>query len=73
MAEHAIALATRGVLTLAPNMPCTFDHRCNARAIAELVNLLRSTNTFGKITDRVMLVGFQPVGCQAFLLQTHLA
>jgi dienelactone hydrolase len=58
MADHALALAASGVLTLAPNMPCTFDHRCNARAIAELVNLLRGTNTFGKTTQRVMLVGF---------------
>ena len=27
MAEHAQALAARGVLVLSPNMPCTFDHR----------------------------------------------
>lgn len=67
MSEHALALATRGVLTLAPNMPCTFDHRCNARAIAELVNLLRSTNTFGKSATRVMLVGFSAGGLSSLL------
>jgi dienelactone hydrolase len=67
MAEHALALATRGVLTLAPDMPCTFDHRCNARAIAQLVNLLRSTHTFGTRTDRVMLVGFSAGGLSSLL------
>lgn len=67
MAEHALALAARGVLTIAPNMPCMFDHRCNARAIAELVNLLRSTNTFGKSASRVMLVGFSAGGLSSLL------
>lgn len=67
MAEHAQALAARGVLTIAPNMPCMFDHRCNARAIAELVNLLRSTNTFGKSASRVMLVGFSAGGLSSLL------
>jgi len=67
MAQHALALATRGVLTLAPNMPCTFDHRCNARAIAQLVNSLRSTNTFGASSDRVMLVGFSAGGLASLL------
>ena len=43
MAEHAQALAARGVLALAPDMPCTFDHRCNAGAITELVQMLRDT------------------------------
>ena len=45
MAEHAQALAARGVLALAPDMPCTFDHRCNAGAITELVKMLRETET----------------------------
>ncbi|MFY8180060.1 MAG: hypothetical protein ACOVKR_11650 [Limnohabitans sp.] len=67
MAEHALALAARGVLTIAPNMPCMFDHRCNARAIAELVNLLRSSNTFGKSASRVMLVGFSAGGLSSLL------
>jgi dienelactone hydrolase len=67
MADHALVLAARGVLTLAPNMPCMFDHRCNARAIAELVNLLRSTNTFGKSVNRVMLVGFSAGGLSSLL------
>ena len=67
MAEHARALAERGVLTLAPNMPCTFDHRCNARAIVQLVHLLRSTPTFGASTQRVMLVGFSAGGLSSLL------
>jgi len=67
MADHALALAARGVLTIAPNMPCLFDHRCNARAIAELVHLLRSTNTFGKSANRVMLVGFSAGGLSSLL------
>jgi len=67
MAEHARALAARGVLTLAPDMPCTFDHRCNARAIAELVHRLRTTDAFGARTPRVMLVGFSAGGLSSLL------
>ncbi len=67
MAEHAQALAARGVLVLSPNMPCTFDHRCNARAIAELVNMLRSTDTFGSSVKRVVLVGFSAGGLSSLL------
>ena len=67
MAEHAQALAARGVLVLSPNMPCTFDHRCNARAIAELVNMLRTTNTFGSSVKRVILVGFSAGGLSSLL------
>jgi hypothetical protein len=67
MAEHAQALAARGVLTLAPNMPCTFDHLCNARALVELVKLLRTTDTFGVSSQRVMLVGFSAGGLSSLL------
>ena len=67
MAEHARALAARGVLAISPNMPCTFDHRCNARAIAELVNMLRTTDTFGLSIMRVMLVGFSAGGLSSLL------
>jgi len=67
MAEHAQALAARGVLVLSPNMPCTFDHRCNARAIAELVNMLRTTDTFGSSVKRVVLVGFSAGGLSSLL------
>jgi dienelactone hydrolase len=67
MAEHAQALASQGVLTLAPTMPCTFDHRCNARAIAELVHLLRTTETFGGSSKRIMLVGFSAGGLSSLL------
>lgn len=67
MAEHAQALAARGVLALAPNLPCWFDHRCNARAIAELVHQLRGTETFGPRVQRVILVGFSAGGLSSLL------
>jgi dienelactone hydrolase len=67
MAEHAQALAARGVLVLTPDMPCTFDFRCNASAIAALVNLLRNTDTFGGSSQRVMLVGFSAGGLSSLL------
>lgn len=67
MAEHAQALAARGVLAITPDMPCTFDFRCNASAIAELVNLLRNTETFGGSSMRVMLVGFSAGGLSSLL------
>ncbi len=67
MGEHAQALAARGVLALTPDMPCTFDFRCNAAAIAGLVNLLRSTETFGGSSQRVMLVGFSAGGLSSLL------
>lgn len=67
MGEHAQALAARGVLAITPDMPCTFDFRCNAAAIAGLVNLLRNTETFGSSTQRVMLVGFSAGGLSSLL------
>ena len=67
MGEHAQALAARGVLAITPDMPCTFDFRCNASAIAGLVNLLRNTETFGGSNQRVMLVGFSAGGLSSLL------
>ena len=67
MGEHAQALAARGVLAITPDMPCTFDFRCNASAIAEMVSLLRNTTTFGDRTQRVMLVGFSAGGLSSLL------
>ena len=67
MAEHAQALAERGVLAVAPDMPCTIDHRCNARAIAELVKTLHLTNTLGVGAKRIMLVGFSAGGLASLL------
>jgi pimeloyl-ACP methyl ester carboxylesterase len=67
MGEHAQALATRGVLAITPDMPCTFDFRCNASAIAALVNLLRNTDTFGASSQRIMLVGFSAGGLSSLL------
>jgi dienelactone hydrolase len=48
-------------------MPCTFDFRCNASAITEMVSLLRNTNTFGSSSQRVMLVGFSAGGLSSLL------
>jgi dienelactone hydrolase len=67
MGEHAQALAARGVLVLTPDMPCTFDFRCNASAIAEMVSLLRNTTTFGSSNQRIMLVGFSAGGLSSLL------
>jgi dienelactone hydrolase len=67
MAEHAQALAAIGVLVITPDMPCTFDFRCNASAIAEMVSLLRNTTTFGSSNQRVMLVGFSAGGLSSLL------
>ena len=67
MGEHAQALAARGVLAITPDMPCTFDFRCNAAAIAGLVNLLRNTDTFGGSSQSVMLVGFSAGGLSSLL------
>ena len=67
MGEHAQALAARGVLAITPDMPCTFDFRCNSSAIASLVNLLRNTDTFGASSQRIMLVGFSAGGLSSLL------
>jgi dienelactone hydrolase len=67
MGEHAQALAARGVLAITPDMPCTFDFRCNASSITEMVSLLRNTTTFGSSSQRVMLVGFSAGGLSSLL------
>ena len=67
MAEHAHALAERGVLAVAPDMPCTFDHHCNARAIAELVKTIHLTGTLGASAKRIILVGFSAGGLSSLL------
>ena len=67
LAGHAQALADAGVLALTPDLPCTFDFRCNARALAALVAELRAGGTFGPAVDRVMLVGFSAGGLSSLL------
>lgn len=67
LAGHAQALADAGVLVLTPDLPCTFDFRCNARALAELVGSLRAGGTFGDPVERVMLVGFSAGGLSSLL------
>jgi pimeloyl-ACP methyl ester carboxylesterase len=67
LAGHAQALADAGVLALTPDLPCTFDFRCNARALTALVGLLRAGGTFGVPVERVMLVGFSAGGLSSLL------
>ncbi|MEI6026603.1 MAG: alpha/beta fold hydrolase [Betaproteobacteria bacterium] len=67
LAGHAQALAEAGVLTLTPDLPCTFDFRCNARALAALVGSLRAGGAFGAPVERVMLVGFSAGGLSSLL------
>jgi hypothetical protein len=67
LAGHAQALADAGVLTLTPDLPCTFDFRCNARALAALVAALRAGGPFGEPVARVMLVGFSAGGLSSLL------
>lgn len=67
LAGHAQALADAGVLALTPDLPCTFDFRCNARALTALVGLLRAGGPFGVPVDRVMLVGFSAGGLSSLL------
>jgi hypothetical protein len=67
LAGHAQALADAGVLALTPDLPCIFDFRCNARALAALVESLRAGGTFGAPVERVMLVGFSAGGLSSLL------
>lgn len=67
LAGHAQALADAGVLALTPELPCTFDFRCNARALAAMVGLLRAGEAFGAPLDKVMLVGFSAGGLSSLL------
>lgn len=67
LAGHARALADAGVLALTPDLPCTFDFRCNGRALAALVAQLRAGGVFGPPVDRVMLVGFSAGGLSSLL------
>ena len=67
LAGHAQALADAGVLALTPDLPCTFDFRCNARALTALVGILRAGGTFGVPVERVMLVGFSAGGLSSLL------
>lgn len=67
LAGHAQALADVGVLALAPDLPCTFDFRCNARTLAALVGSLRVGGVFGAPVETVMLVGFSAGGLSSLL------
>jgi dienelactone hydrolase len=67
LAGHAQALADVGVLALTPDLPCTFDFRCNALTLSKLVGALRAGGTFGTPVQKVMLVGFSAGGLSSLL------
>lgn len=67
LAGHAQALAEAGVLSITPDLPCTFDFRCNGRALAALVAQLRAGSGFAPPVQRVMLVGFSAGGLSSLL------
>jgi pimeloyl-ACP methyl ester carboxylesterase len=67
LAGHAQALADAGVLVLTPDLPCTFDFRCNARALSAMVAVLRAGGGFGAPVERVVLVGFSAGGLSSLL------
>jgi dienelactone hydrolase len=67
LAGHARALAEAGVLAITPDLPCTFDFRCNGRALAALVAQLRAGDVLGPPVERVMLVGFSAGGLSSLL------
>lgn len=70
LAGHAQALAAAGVLAITPDLPCTFDFRCNGRALTALVAMLRAggqDSPLGPPVPRVMLVGFSAGGLSSLL------
>jgi dienelactone hydrolase len=67
LAGHAQALAEAGVLAITPDLPCTFDFRCNGRALTALVMQLRAGSDFAPPVPRVMLVGFSAGGLSSLL------
>lgn len=67
LAGHAQALAEAGVVAITLDLPCTFDFRCNGRALAALVARLREGGVSGAPLERVMLVGFSAGGLSSLL------
>lgn len=66
MSGHAAALASDGVLALAPDLPSRVDSRENGRALAQLVAAVRD-GALGTGVDRVVLAGFSAGGLAALL------
>lgn len=66
MAGHARELAALGVLAVAPEMPYLVDSRDNARALRDLMAILRKGEHAPPVT-RIVLVGFSAGGLAALL------
>lgn len=66
MAGHARALAADGHYAVAPDLPYALDSRDNARALRELVALLRGGARTAPV-ERVLLAGFSAGGLAALL------
>jgi pimeloyl-ACP methyl ester carboxylesterase len=66
MAEHALALMRAGFVVVVPDLPYSLDSRDNARALRELMDLLREGSISPKV-QRFVLVGFSAGGLSALL------
>jgi dienelactone hydrolase len=66
MAEHAAALMQAGFVVAVPDLPYSLDSRDNARALRELLELLREGHISPKV-QRFVLVGFSAGGLSALL------
>jgi pimeloyl-ACP methyl ester carboxylesterase len=66
MAGHAEALAREGFWVIVPDLPYVMDSRDNARALRDLMQLLRK-GAAGPSLDRIVLVGHSAGGLAALL------
>lgn len=66
MTGHAAAISRAGLWAVVPDLPYEVDSRDNARALRELVALLRS-GAAGEPLERFVLVGFSAGGLAAIL------
>lgn len=66
MAGFAQALAGRGLVAVAPDLPTVLDDRVNAQALREVVAALRAGKLSAPV-DRVVLVGFSMGGLWTLL------
>jgi pimeloyl-ACP methyl ester carboxylesterase len=67
MAGHAAALARAGYMAVVPDLPYLMDSRDNARALRDLMRVLREGTTGWPPIERFVLVGFSAGGLSALL------